>query len=175
MKKKLMILLLIITSIFFVLFGFVSSSYSSFYLTNQLTDNSLIDNKQGNLDGQGSCSVPQTLAPGESYTCSFPAILSGNDGDVVTNLAEAFGVDDDGQPLYASDVADVNILGVPPAATLGGRSRLYKRSLNTSTPLAPGPPRNLCGEMNTASSEASPSYWPAGGFMSISTYGALAA
>ena len=39
----------------------------------------------------------------------------------------------------------------------------------TNTPLAPGPPRNLCGEMNTASIEASPSYLPAGGFMSIST------
>ena len=28
--------------------------------------------------------------------------------------------------------------------------------MNTSTPVDPGPPRNLCGEMNTASSEGSP-------------------
>ena len=64
---------------------------------------------------------------------------------------------------------------VPPPPTLGGSSRLYRRSLKTSTPLDPGPPRNLCGEMNTASSDASPSPGRAGGFMSISTYGALAA
>jgi hypothetical protein len=39
-------------------------------------------------------------------------------------------------------------------------------------PLDPGPPRYLCGEMNTASIDASASSC---GFMSICTYGALAA
>jgi hypothetical protein len=39
--------------------------------------------------------------------------------------------------------------------------------LNTSTPLDPGPPRNLCGERNSASIEASPPSGSRGGFMSI--------
>jgi hypothetical protein len=38
----------------------------------------LEDNVYGNLDGLGDCSVPQTLAPGEIYRCSFP-------GDVFSN------------------------------------------------------------------------------------------
>ena len=46
------------------------------------------------------------------------APVSGNAFDSVTNTATASGVDDDGQPVTASDGATVNIANVPPAASL---------------------------------------------------------
>jgi hypothetical protein len=38
---------------------------------SDVTIDSLTDDMFGDLNGQGSCSVPQTIAAGESYECSF--------------------------------------------------------------------------------------------------------
>ncbi|MEZ4597180.1 MAG: hypothetical protein R3C32_10380 [Chloroflexota bacterium] len=34
----------------------------------------------GDLDGQGTCSVPQDIGPGDSYGCSFGATVAGDPG-----------------------------------------------------------------------------------------------
>ena len=47
-----------------------------------VTLTALVDNKFGNLNGQGTCSVPQTLAAnGGTYTCSFTKTLVGQLND----------------------------------------------------------------------------------------------
>jgi hypothetical protein len=90
-----------------------------------VTINSLVDTILGDLNGQGTCAVPQTLAPDDdlpggpdSYTCTVIAPVSGNAGDAITNTATAEGVDDDNEPVMASDSATVDINNVPPAASL---------------------------------------------------------
>lgn len=83
-----------------------------------VTINSLTDTIYGDLNGQGDCSVPQELAPLGSYSCSITVFVAGNAGDDVLNVATATGVDDDGQPVMDSDDATVDILDVPPEASL---------------------------------------------------------
>jgi uncharacterized repeat protein (TIGR01451 family) len=85
-----------------------------------LTDDILVD-----LDGQGTCAVPQILAPDDglpggpdSYTCTVIAAVTGNAFDEITNTATAVGVDDDGEPVMASDSATVDITNAPPLASL---------------------------------------------------------
>ena len=73
---------------------------------------SLSDDKFGNLSGQGSCTLPQTLAVGASYSCSFTKEISGVAGDTHTNIITAIltsnGLSDSGQ-----DSATVNIILAP--------------------------------------------------------------
>jgi hypothetical protein len=103
--------------------GDVTYTYS---VTNDSTVDSvsidsLIDDKLGNLDGQGDCDVtpPQTLAAnGGNYTCQVTTALVGNAEDVITNEATASGQDDDGTPVSDKDTATVNIDDVQPAASL---------------------------------------------------------
>ena len=83
-----------------------------------VTINSLVDSILGDLNGRGTCSVPQVLVAGASYSCSLIEAVSGNAFDAITNTATATGVDDDGEPVMAADDATVNIENVPPAASL---------------------------------------------------------
>ena len=71
-----------------------------------MTIDSLSDSIHGDLDGQGDCSVPQTILPGDSYTCSFTVLVDGDETDVVT----ASGVDDEGTPVSDSDDATVDMI-----------------------------------------------------------------
>ncbi len=98
-----------------VTFSFTITNLSS---VDSVTINSFTDTIYGDLNGKGDCSVPQLIAPSGSYSCSFMAMVSGNAGDSETNVATASGVDDDGQPVMASDDATVMIVDVPPAASL---------------------------------------------------------
>ncbi|TXS90750.1 hypothetical protein FV139_17365 [Parahaliea maris] len=85
---------------------------------DEVTLTSLNDSIYGNLDGQGTCALPQTLAPaGGNYTCSFTAFVSGSAGDIETNEVTAAGEDDDGQPVEDINSATVRILSTayPPA------------------------------------------------------------
>jgi hypothetical protein len=83
-----------------------------------VTISSLVDNMFGNLNGQGNCTVPRTIAPGGSYSCSFSATLAGNADDNHVNIVTASGLDDDNEPVRDSGNATVNFLDIPPAATL---------------------------------------------------------
>jgi hypothetical protein len=86
-----------------------------------ITLNSLVDEVNGStssLHGQGTCAVPQTIAVGQSYSCSFGRNVTGSNGDVVTDTVTAQAADDDGANLQASNSADVNIEAGELALTL---------------------------------------------------------
>ena len=85
---------------------------------DDVTINSLSDDVHGDLDGQGTCSVPQTITAGGSYTCSFTATVNGNAGDTETDTVTASGTDDDSNPVSAQDSATVTVNDVAPAATV---------------------------------------------------------
>jgi hypothetical protein len=77
--------------------------------TDPVTITSLVDDIHGDLDGQGTCSVPQTIQPGDSYTCEFTALVEGEAGDTETDTVTASGTDDEGNPVSDSDDATVEI------------------------------------------------------------------
>ncbi len=52
----------------------------------------LSDNFHGDLDGSGTCALPQPIAAAASYDCSFSVNVSGNVGDVETETVTASGV-----------------------------------------------------------------------------------
>ncbi len=80
---------------------------------------SLVDDVYGDLSGQGTCLLPQTLTRGGgTYTCSFPGTLSGNAGDVQTDIITATGRDNEGNPATTTASADVTIVDVMPALAL---------------------------------------------------------
>jgi uncharacterized repeat protein (TIGR01451 family) len=81
---------------------------------DSVTITSLTDDIYGNLDGKGSCDVPQTLAPGASYSCSFTGAVSGSGGSTHVDVVTASGTDDDGTPVTGSDDASVSITSAPP-------------------------------------------------------------
>ncbi|MBD3649448.1 MAG: hypothetical protein HUJ31_18805 [Pseudomonadales bacterium] len=98
-----------------VTFSFTVTNTSSI---DTVTVNTLTDDVLGDLNGQGSCSVPQVLVPLASYSCSLIAFVGGNAGDAITNVVTASGIDDDGDPVLANDDATVDIENVAPAASL---------------------------------------------------------
>jgi hypothetical protein len=69
----------------------------------------LMDDRFGNLDGQGTCVVPQTIAVGDSYTCTFTRTISGPLASPHTNTVTGTIVDDEGStPVTPSDSATVD-------------------------------------------------------------------
>ncbi len=78
---------------------------------------SLVDDRHGNLDGQGNCLLPQIIAAGSSYVCSYTAAVTGNAGQIIANTTTAMGVQLDA-PLIASGAGSVSITDVLPSATL---------------------------------------------------------
>jgi hypothetical protein len=95
----------------------------SFKITNtstvdRVTINSLTDDILGDLNGQGDCSVPQSLGPGAIYYCEVITEVTGNAFDAVANTANASGADDDGETVVDVDDATVNITNAVPAASL---------------------------------------------------------
>ncbi|MCB1609562.1 MAG: hypothetical protein KDI71_21570, partial [Xanthomonadales bacterium] len=83
-----------------------------------ITINTLVDDIHGDLNGQGTCAVPQTIAAGASYSCAFSATVSGNAGDVETDTITAAGTDDDSNPISASGSATVTINDLPASMNL---------------------------------------------------------
>ena len=78
-----------------------------------ITVDTMLDSVYGNLNGKGSCILPQTLNPGAEYTCQFSATVTGNGGDHETDVVIASGQDDDGNDLIATDEATVRINDLP--------------------------------------------------------------
>jgi len=83
-----------------------------------LTVDGLVDDIHGNLNGQGTCSVPQLLGPGESYDCSFSTMVTGTGGDSETDTVTATGSDENGNDVEGWDDATVTIIDVLPSITL---------------------------------------------------------
>jgi len=80
-----------------------------------ITLNSLEDNVHGDLAGEGTCSLPQTIPAGAPYECAFSATVSGNAGHTETDTVTASGSDDDGNPVEVSASATVTVTDVPSA------------------------------------------------------------
>ena len=83
-----------------------------------LTLTTLVDDPLGNLDGQGDCSVPQTVAPLGTYSCSIPQTLAGSAGASETDTVTATGQDNEGNTVTKTDGATFVITDVPPTFTL---------------------------------------------------------
>ncbi|MFQ6026167.1 MAG: hypothetical protein ACE5Q6_01485, partial [Dehalococcoidia bacterium] len=66
--------------------------------TQELTLTSLVDDVHGDLNGKGDCSVPQTIAPGGTYTCQF---LFSPQFD--SEGSQLWGVDEDDNELFSFD------------------------------------------------------------------------
>ena len=81
--------------------------------TKSVTLDSLSDSIHGDLDGQGSCAVPQTIPAGGYYECGFSATVSGNAGDVETDVITASAIDDNGNAVSEDDDAMVTITDLP--------------------------------------------------------------
>ena len=76
---------------------------------------SLIDNVNGDLDGQGTCNTPVVINPGATYTCQFTETFTGVAGATQTDTVTATVVDIGGDvnpPATASDSATVTITAV---------------------------------------------------------------
>lgn len=86
-----------------------------------LTLTSLMDDKFGDLDGQGTCDLGSggvVLAKASPFECSFTQFVGGNQGNVHTNEATAKALDDEGDEATAADSATVNINDVASTITL---------------------------------------------------------
>ena len=84
----------------------------------EVTLTSLTDSVFLDLNGQGTCSVPQTIAGGGSYSCTFTKTLTGDDLLDHVNTATGVAADDDGNTDTASDDATVTFTDVLPDITL---------------------------------------------------------
>jgi len=67
------------------------------------------------LDGLGSCLVPQTIPAGGLYTCSFQRTVTGDAGDVVADTVTATGHDDEGTSIDRTADAQVQIINAVPS------------------------------------------------------------
>lgn len=75
------------------------------------TITSLEDNRFGNLNGQGTCTLPLTgidVQPGEDYRCKFSKTILGVEGEQHTNRVVAIFVDDELNEVSASSL-DVTV------------------------------------------------------------------
>jgi uncharacterized repeat protein (TIGR01451 family) len=85
-----------------------------------VTLTALTDSIYGNLDLQGTCGLPQTLAAnGGSYSCSFSQVVSGNvGGPNHQNVVTATASDDENNQTTAQDDAVVSFTDVLPGVEL---------------------------------------------------------
>ena len=88
-------------------------------VSDPVTITSLMDDPDGagpaepiDLNGKGSCSVPQVIQPDDTYTCSFSRMITGNAGDVKIDIVTAVGHDDDEHSVSDFDDAEVTITDV---------------------------------------------------------------
>ncbi|HVD25838.1 MAG TPA: DUF11 domain-containing protein [Gaiellaceae bacterium] len=108
--------------------------------SDPVTITSLVDDPDGagpaaaiDLNGKGSCHVPQTIQPGGKYVCKFTRSVTGNAGDEKTDVVTASGQDDDGHEVSDHDDATVTLTDVPSSIAV------VKTASPTSMP-APGGP-----------------------------------
>lgn len=83
-----------------------------------VTIDSLTDDVTGNLDGEGTCSVPQVLAPSAVYSCSYSMDVVGVAGDMITCTTTGSGDDDDGNPVSDDDPTDIEVVTTLPPVNI---------------------------------------------------------
>ncbi|HRI57394.1 MAG TPA: hypothetical protein PK170_09900, partial [Anaerolineae bacterium] len=82
-----------------------------------VTIHSLSDNVFGGLNGQGTCNIPQTIAPSAQYSCTFQKSVTGPPGGSHNNTVSASGVDDENSPVSGQGSAAVVIFTPTPTNT----------------------------------------------------------
>ena len=92
----------------------------TFTITNtspadEITVTALTDDVLGNLNGQGDCVVPLTLAVGGVSECSVTTFIAGQGGDTHMNVVTATAVDDDDEPLEEQDDLMLPVDDLPPS------------------------------------------------------------
>ncbi len=78
------------------------------------TLNSLVDDKFGNLNGVGTCVVPQTIVAAGQYTCNFTKSLASDSLVSHTNIVTASGQDPEGNQASKSDGETITFTDVLP-------------------------------------------------------------
>lgn len=81
--------------------------------SQSITINELTDNRFGNLNGKGTCAIPQTIVAGGNYNCTYIGAVSGAVGEIFTNIVTAKGSAATNSNLQASDNAAVRIIETP--------------------------------------------------------------
>ncbi|WP_225752563.1 DUF11 domain-containing protein [Actinotalea sp. Marseille-Q4924] len=79
-----------------------------------VTLTSLSDSRFGDLDGQGTCDVPQQILIGGSYACTYSVFLSSDSLTAHSNVVTATAVDDDDTPATDTDDETVIFTDVAP-------------------------------------------------------------
>ncbi len=88
-----------------------------------LTVQSLAHDLAGDLDGQGSCALPQAIDAGSFYECAFVFTVSGSSGDELNPVVTGSGADSDGSPWSASSNAvSITFDDVPSAMSVDKRA-----------------------------------------------------
>ncbi|MCB9150173.1 MAG: choice-of-anchor E domain-containing protein [Caldilineaceae bacterium] len=78
-----------------------------------VTLTSLVDDVHGDLNGQGACILPQLLAIGGVYECTFSATVTGNAGDIEIDTITATAHDNENNVATAQDSAQVSFTDLP--------------------------------------------------------------
>lgn len=106
----------------------------------------LTDSAIGTLNGQGTCALPQNIAPGADYQCEYSYAFSGDGEDVLVHQIDASVSDDDGNPLGIGDEVAVTITDVLPSASLDA-------SVNPAQIEEPGGPATITLVINSTGAE----------------------
>ncbi len=85
-----------------------ANAVESIKLTN------LVDSVYGNLNGKGDCDVPQDLAPGAHYMCSFTGPVTGNGNSTHTDEVTATATDNETNTATDKATAEVRVSDVLP-------------------------------------------------------------
>ncbi len=110
-----------------------------------------------NLDGNGSCSVPQTIPPGGFYACSFEQSVKGTAGDTVSDTVTATATDNDpGSGPVQADSNEVAIEIDKPSSGTGDPPTLTvtKTATPSSIPEPGGPVTYTVVVTNTSPEKA---------------------
>lgn len=97
-----------------VTFTFVARNLSA---TETSIVEELVDDVYGNLDGQGSCALPQTLLPGEEYSCSVTEYVASPGVGLHENVVSMSWRDGSGAARMGQSLAQVPIIA--PAVLFG--------------------------------------------------------
>lgn len=94
----------------------------TFVVTNNGVENfilsSLVDDKFGNLNGQGDCVIPETITASGNYSCKVTKLMGNGTLTPFTNTVTASGVDPEGNPASETATAGVTFTDVLPHITL---------------------------------------------------------
>ena len=74
---------------------------------------SLVDDYSGDLDGQGTCSVPIIISPGSISACNYLDMVLGTMGEVVTTTVTVTGLDNELNPVIGNASTAISITDRP--------------------------------------------------------------